>query len=248
MIRVLTPIGRSIGDQFRTGLALFLVAPAAVALVVVPEFAQHVAEIRLGMFDNIEAARAAAGDPIRWAFGYAKIAGLVLAFLACARAVWCRLNDGRWWDLREIAWWRFLAGLVLFGAVGSLAEPFAGLLPEKVIGVLRLVCSLVSMPFLFVMLAGLFGDRATGWRTLVLRSWPYVLLVLLLLVIGFGPAQLLHIANHKIALGAHPLLVWALMLWDSLVVGVLAALVGAGLAVSYHRFALRHSPTANHDA
>lgn len=61
------------------------VAPGLVALAVVPEFMQHVAEIRLGMFESLADARALAIDPTHWAFGYVKLAGFGLAILLLAR-------------------------------------------------------------------------------------------------------------------------------------------------------------------
>ena len=81
-------------------------APAVLALVVIPEFAQHVVEIRIGMFESAEAARSLQNEPTRWAFGYIKIAGLVLTFLAAARFWWTREHGGRWWDVRDLAWSR----------------------------------------------------------------------------------------------------------------------------------------------
>ena len=75
----------AIAEQFRLGISIFWIGPLVAALVVVPEFAQHVAEIYLGMFDGREAAITASQDPLRMGFGYVKIAGLVLTFIASAR-------------------------------------------------------------------------------------------------------------------------------------------------------------------
>lgn len=77
--------GRALIHLYPRGVSMIWLAPAALALVVIPEFAQHVVEVRLGMFDSVEAARSIQNDPTRWAFGYVKIAGLVLTFLAAAR-------------------------------------------------------------------------------------------------------------------------------------------------------------------
>lgn len=71
--------------SYRRGGLTLVAAPAIVALIVVPEFAQHVAEIQLGMFESKEAFKALSNDPTRWAFGYVKVAGVVLATLATAR-------------------------------------------------------------------------------------------------------------------------------------------------------------------
>ena len=51
--------GRALVDLYPKGLSLFWLAPAVMGLVVIPEFLQHVVEIRLGMFDSREAFDAA---------------------------------------------------------------------------------------------------------------------------------------------------------------------------------------------
>ena len=53
---------QSLLRQYRLGFSLFWLAPMAVALVVIPEFAQHVAEIKLGMFESRAAAHALSMD------------------------------------------------------------------------------------------------------------------------------------------------------------------------------------------
>lgn len=230
---------RSIVDLYPRGVALFWLAPAVLALVVVPEFLQHVAEIELGMFDNGESARKVADDPIRWAFGYAKIAGLILAFFAAARFWWLRGGEQRWWDLRTVAWGRFLAGLLLFCGLpllGELIEPVAGTTAKDVA---TWLITFATLPFLLLMLAGLFGDRQTTLRQMWTRGWPALLMLCLLVPLAFAPAQILHGFNHRWAFGAEPVLVWVLMIFDSLVVGLLAALTGTALFLGYAAFARR---------
>ena len=48
---------------------------------------------------------------------------------------------------------------------------------------------------------------------------------------AFGPAQALHMANHKLAMGQPLATVWALMAFDALWVGLFAALVGSAVFV-----------------
>ncbi len=230
---------RSVIDLYPRGVALFWLAPAVLALVVVPEFIQHVAEIELGMFGKGESARAVADDPLRWAFGYVKIAGLVLTFLAAARFWWVRASEQRWWDLRTVAWGRFLAGLLLFGALpllGELIEPVAGTTAKDIA---TWLITFATLPFLLLMLAGLFGDRQTTLRQMWTGGWPALLMLCVLVPLAFAPAQILHGFNHRWAFGAEPVLVWVLMIFDSLVVGLLAALTGTALFLGYAAFARR---------
>lgn len=226
----------AIGDYLTRTVSLFWIGPAVVALVVVPEFAQHVAEIHLGMFDSAAAAKLAGNDPLRWAFGYAKLTGLVLAFLASARFWWCRAHGGRWYDIRRLAWLRLVIGFVLFMTIGSAPELVPFLTGSKAPLALVIVASLLSLPYLFVMLAGLFGDRTTPMKALVVKSWPWLFLLALLGPLLFAPLSWLHGMNHRWALGAPDAAVWALMIFDSIVVGLMASSVGAALVTAYDRF------------
>lgn len=229
-------VWRSLIEQYRKGFALFVVAPLVLALIVIPEFAQHIAEIQLGMFDSREAARAVSNDPTRWAFGYVKLVGLVLTFLAAARFWWTQEHGGKWYDLRQMHWPRFIIGILLFIGVGMLAEPFKGYMAPTPFMLLQILVSLLSMPMLFYALSGLFGDDSVTLKQTMTKCWPYLALLLLLLIVGFAPAQFLHGLNHSWAISQHRALVWALMTFDALLVGLLAGLVGTGLYVAYSAF------------
>lgn len=241
----LTLVLHSVIEQYRKGFTLFVAGPLVLALIIIPEFAQHVVEIQLGMFDSRAAAKALADDPIRWAFGYAKLVGLVLTFFAAARFWWTREHGGTWWDLRQMHWPNFLIGAALFVGIGMLAEPFKAYVTETPFMLLQIFFSLLSLPMLFYALSGLFGDGSLTIRQAMTRSWAYLPLLLFLLMAGFAPAQILHGLNHSWALGQHPALVWALMIFDSLVVGLLASLVGSAMYVAYAAFDRRpHKETA----
>ncbi|MBJ7501469.1 MAG: hypothetical protein JHC57_17060 [Sphingopyxis sp.] len=233
---VVRAFGAALADYLRRSFGLFVIGPAVVALVFIPELLQHVAEIHLGMFDSLEKGRALGDHPLRMGFGYLKIAGLVLAFVASARFWWCRTHGGRWYDVRQVAWGRLILGFVLFMAIGSAGELFPLLTDRKAPVAVPILFSLLSLPFLFVMLAGLFGDRATPMKPLVTRSWPWLLLLAVLAPLGFAPLSWLHGMNHRWALGAHDALVWALMLFDAFVVALMASSIGAALFVAYDRF------------
>ena len=234
-------------ELYSKGLSMFWVAPWVLALVIIPEFAQHVAEISLGMFDSRDAAVALSNHPVRWGFGYAKIAGLLLCFFASARFWWNKANGGRWYDLRNIVWRKLLLGFVLFGVIGVLAEPFADVIPAVPLNILRTILAIISMPFLFLLLAGIFGDRSErhNWRSVLIQGWRYIPLLTLLLVAAYVPLFLLHGLNHRWAMGSPAAVVWALMLFDSLTVGAMAGCVGAAMYLSYRRFTCRLNGTTS---
>ena len=229
-------VWHSLIEQYRKGFALFIVGPLVLALIIIPEFAQHVVEIQIGMFDSREAAKALGNDPTRWAFGYVKLAGLVLTFFAAARFWWTREQGGTWWDLRQMHWPNFIIGAALFIGIGMLAEPFQAYVGVTPFTLLQLFVSLLSLPMLFYALSGLFDDGSVTIKQAMTRSWAYLPLLLFLLAAGFAPAQILHGLNHSWALGQPPALVWALMIFDSLVVGLLASLVGSAMYVAYAAF------------
>lgn len=153
------------------GISLLWKAPLVLALVVVPEFIQHVAEIQLGMFDGGAATRAAADHPIRWAFGYVKVAGVLLVFLAAGRFWWTRRSGGAWFNMRTVAWKRFGLGFVTFMGIPLLPLFATGRVSAMAIQAASLALTIPLLPMLFVMIAGLFGDRDTPIRDFWWRSW-----------------------------------------------------------------------------
>ena len=229
-------VWRSLVEQYHKGFALFVVGPIVLALIIIPEFAQHVVEIQIGMFDSREAAKALGNDPTRWAFGYVKLVGLALTFFAAARFWWTREHGGAWWNLRQMRWANFLIGAALFVGIGMLAEPFKAYVSATTFTLLQIFFSILSTPMLFYALSGMFGDGTVTMKQTMTRSWAFLPLLLLLMMTGFAPAQILHGMNHAWALGQHPAIVWALMVFDSLVVGLLASLVGSGMYVAYSAF------------
>ena len=233
----LTRAGQALVRLYPKGFSLLWKAPLVLALVVVPEFAQHVVEIQLGMFEGGAATRAAADSPLRWTFGYAKMVGVFLVFLAAARFWWTRRAARAWYDPRGIAWQRFGLGALLFMGVPLLPLLATGRVSEKTIQVASLILTIPLLPMLFVMIAGLFGDRDTPMRDFWRRSWGWTLFTALLLVLAFAPAQWLHGRNHQWAMGADLTLVWPLMIFDSVLVGLLAGLTGTALYLGYAAFA-----------
>lgn len=219
-------------ELYRRGFLLFALAPLIVALVVLPEFLQHVVEIRLGMFESIARARELANDPTRWAFGYVKLTGFLLAILGAARFWNAREQGGRWWDLRNVAWIRLALGVALFVGASALPEPLHGRVPEWAFQLLYWSLSLATLPLLLVILGALFGENGGSLVAGYLRGWRWLPLLLLLLVAAYGPAMAVHYGLHRLAVGQPAALIWPLMTLDSLVVGLNAALVGGALSLA----------------
>jgi hypothetical protein len=228
----------AIYESYRLGGRTFLIAPAIVAIAVLPEFIQHVVEIQLGMFDSMEAARRLANDPLRWGFGYAKIAGLVLAILLTTRLWACDGSVRRALLIPPGVLLRTVGALAVTLLIGLGLDYLAKLLPPLPGAALALVSAILQAGMTAWTVAQLIEDRTMTLRRALTTHLPTAALLFLLFFAAMAPAQLLHLANHRMALGQPDALVWPLMLFDSLLVGLMAALAGAGLFV-----AMRAGPT-----
>jgi len=229
--------GQALARLYPMGVSMLWKAPLVLGLVIVPEFIQHIVEIRIGMFDSREAFRELQFDSTRMAIGFVKVAGLLLVMIASARFWATRERGLAWYVVADIDWRRFAPGFFLFGLVPAAPALFEAQIGENTAQALGTAISLLLLPALFLMLAGLFGDRETTSRDIWRRSWPWAILMALLLIFAFAPAQWLHGKNHDWALGADPATVWALMIFDSLLVGLLAGLTGTALYLGYAAFA-----------
>ena len=217
----------------RDGFRIWWLAPLIPALVVVPEFIQHVAEIRIGMFDSREAARALSDDPRRMVWGYLKIAGLLIAILAAARFWGARASGTRWWDLRTV---RLGALALAFGLMLLTGLPeilLEGRVSEEIGMAITLAISLATLPLLVLLVAALVGDGSMTLRSAFRNGWLPALRMLVFAAILWVPLQWLHGKNHDWAMGQDSAIVWALMVFDSLVVGLLAMMAGTAFHHGY---------------
>lgn len=225
--------GRALLDTYRLGGRAFVVAPVLVAIAVVPEFVQHVAEIRLGMFDSLADARALANDPTRWRFGYAKLAGFGLSILLVAR-FWATGSVRRAVLMPPLALVRLLLAFAVLMGVGWAFEQLVARTDSTPAWLaVSIVSWSLQMGLTVWLVAALVEDDETSVTTAFTRRLPSALLLTLLLAAAFFPAQIVHGLNHKFALGQPDAVVWALMVWDSAVVGLIAALTGSALWVGY---------------
>ena len=225
--------GWAIVSTYRRAVRMWLVAPAIVAIAVVPEFAQHVAEIHLGMFESREAFKALSNDPLRWTFGYAKVAGLILAMLATVRFLaFGSMRQALLIRPANLLRLAFAMGLTFIAELPFqwLREASASILLD---GILTAVSVVLQAGLLVYVVGTLIDDRSNSLRVAFGERWPTAILMTLLAAVAFLPAQALHTGNHLAAMGQHPLIVWPIMLFDSLLVGMIATLVGAALYTAY---------------
>lgn len=224
-------MGRAVMETYRLGGRAVRAAPLVLVIAVVPEFLQHIAEIHLGMFVSVEQFRALANDPLRWGFGYVKIAGFVIGILTVAR-FWSVRSVRRTLLVPPMTFVRVVVGLVVGLAVAS---PFMWLdkqgLPLAIAVPLQIVSGIIQGGFLIYVVGALIEDASVTPKRAMTSLLPAGIVLSVLAAVAFGPAQALHMANHKLALGQPLPIVWALMVFDALWVGLFAALVGSALFV-----------------
>ena len=227
--------GAAIAETYRLGGRTLVAAPLIVALVVVPEAAQHVAEIKLGMFESREAFRSMADHPTRWAFGYAKVAGVVATMLFTAR-FWATGSVRKALLMPPNDLPRLVFAIALTFAAGlpfEWAQAQGPGLPMVASVALHVISAIIQAGLVVFVMAALLGDRTVTLRAAFSRRWPTAIVITLLFAIAFVPAQALHMANHALAIGRPEPLVWAVIAFDSLLVGLLSALMGTALYVGF---------------
>lgn len=224
-------VAGQLAELYRRGLALFARAPLIVAIVAVPELLQHGFEIHIGMFESAARGRALADDPGRWAFGYAKLAGLLIAM--CAAARFWHLHDRLWWDLRGVAWVRLAIAILMFIGLSASAASLETRVPDPVYWTIYVAVSFVVLPLIFAMIAALLGeDHPTPLESLW-TGWRGLPLLVLLLVAAYVPTMAMHHLLHRLALGRPMPIVTVLMTLDALVVAMIASCAGAAFALAH---------------
>lgn len=230
---IVVGIARRIAFAYRLGGRTVRFAPLFLLPAAATELAQHGAEYHLGMFDSLAAFRGLAMDPTRWAFGYAKVAGFMATILLVAR-FWA--VDGVMARVPRIGW-RF-AGRLALGIAASIAiavlDHGLGHANAAFAAVSGIVNFLISTGLTLYVMGALFGDEEATLRWCFTAGWPRAVTTTLFAAAAFVPCQLLHLLDHKIAIGSPAPVVATAMLWDGLFIGLFGALVGSALFVGFH--------------
>lgn len=181
------------------GFRLWWLAPLIPLVAVLPEFAQHVAENQLGMFDSREAAQAIGSSDMRWTFGYVKLAGYLVAILLAIR-FWAARGDATpWWSPKGVAWRVFGFALLL-----NIATSFAGAGVDLIIAgkdpmigeAAGIVFSILKLPVVVLLVAGLVGDKNATVARVYRDGWMAALRIVLFSAVVLTPLMWLHGQNH----------------------------------------------------
>lgn len=217
----------------RDGPRLFLLVPVIPLIVMVPEFVQHVAEIRLGMFASLNAFKALNYDHMRMTFGVIKVAATFVGFLAAAR-FWTNRAGGRSpLFLDGLSWKRLVVALAMNVAISLASAGLARVLPNKLVTPASVIFSVATLPFLVFLMAVLLEDPLASLGRAYRSGWAKALRMAVFFAIPFFALQMLHRYDHMAALGQPPPVVWTLMAWDTLAVGLMIAIGGTALHHGY---------------
>jgi hypothetical protein len=208
------------------GSIAFLIACPLLALIpVVFELLQHMAEVHIGMYDSIAAAKAVEHHPMRIAFGMLKIAALtvpiywVTRFLPHRDARFAATFD----PLAARLFAAFLVFALAFQAIQLWVTPKSAL-PMLATFVVGEIVTILILPWA---VAAALGNRAVGIRAssaIMARHIPWTFGLVMVAVI---PLLIPHYAFAALAITGPKMLLWPTLIVDSLLVGWMTAVMAA---------------------
>ena len=217
----------------REGMAFLIACPLLALIPVLAEFAQHVIEMQLGMYNGIDGAKAADGDPLRMQFGFVKVLALlfmgypIIRFLAGGR------DKAAAYQLEPRALALFAVPLTI-----QLAITAFDLFSPQVSTTYSMVSFVVMMlvtPFLLRWMTaaplGIWISPARSAR----EMWPAWLWALAFGIVAMLPLMLIHYALGLGAIFAPDWAKWPMLVIDSFIVAWLSATMVASEWVSANR-------------
>lgn len=221
--------------------------PLLIAFPMMAELTQHIVEYRIGMFTNVAAMRAVAGNADRMGFGQLKVLSLIFLLywvsrgLAFGRGGAHRvLGDGRSaWLFLWVTVYIFGVGLVQqFG--GAFLAPYVGRKALVAIGFGFFAASVVVDLYLTVWKVGAaLGNRALTPRASFGIMHGNFWWSLGYFVIMFAPGLVIHYALNGLAVGRPSTLLWVILVFDALLVGYFGILIAVGNYIIARRAAER---------
>ncbi|WP_019516549.1 hypothetical protein [Sphingomonas sp. Mn802worker] len=239
---------RSIKQVYGGAARFARAAPLLFLVPVLIELAQHIVEVQSGMYVSRDVARAVASDPVRMAFGFAKILALLLPgywfvrFLAFEGDTRRMLSfDARALGLFAIQF--VLAGsvqyLMLFGPSLSALFGLDARSASVVTAVLAVAQSVLGIYLTAWFVAWPLGNASLGpLRSCAVMAGSFWRAVVYLLA-GVIPLMALHYALGLGAIGRPSALVWVMLALDAIVVGCLALTMSAAKYVAARDGAMR---------
>lgn len=217
------------------GAAAFLIACPLLALIpVVSELVQHIAEVHIGMYDSVAAAKAVEHHPLRMGLGLVKIISLTVPTYWVSRFLY---SPSPGFASRAEA-----PAVALFAYYLLFQLALAAVNLAVTVGSVPALAAMFALSFMISALLAAWGVAASlGKREfgplasarLMARHLPFTIALQLIATL---PLMIIHYAAAGMALlGPKPML-WPTLAADSLLVGYLSPLI---IASSY--FAAMHA-------
>jgi hypothetical protein len=243
-----TNLWRDVREIYGSAWAFALACPILFLIPVLFEFAQHVVEVRSGLYLSPDSARAAENDPSRMIFGFWKVLAISLPTYWLYRYIVSKRDAAyaRAFEPRAVLMWLaiFLPTVMLMSWLSLFGPSLPGLfgLEGKAATVLKLVSALAQTGTGIYLTAWFVawsqGNAAIGPRTSFRIMNGFFWHTVALILAGTFPLMALHYAA-LFAIGQPEALVWAAMVLDSFVVGFLSLTMIGANAVAAMRAAER---------
>lgn len=208
-------------------------APLVPLVTIFTQFLLHITEVQLGMFETRESFARQVGNSQRMLWTGVALAGVAFSIMASARFWGAKAIGRTWWKPMSIAWGTLLTGTVLCLALGLPLFWLAAILSGAVGAVIQWVAFVTVLPPIIMIVAGLARDHRVTIRSAYEKEWYTALRVVILVSFAIVPFFVLHSYNHMLALGRGHLPLLFILLWDSLVMGVLASAAGTALTYGF---------------
>ncbi len=226
--RFFTDLGGTYVDSLRAIKAL----PWLFAAIIGWEFAQHIVEVRIGMFESQEMGRAVADDGLRMAFGWVKMASIYVGAFFVIRYFISQRSDRSLAPLGS-AGLRYLPyfaySLVVFAALFYARS----LITEEHVDTFRAAVGLGQQllePLLIAWVVAAATDgRISGPIASARRLGLLYFLALPLLLLARVPASLLHQHLNQTAVGSMGTELWLTLAIDAVVVGLIVSIVPSAM-------------------
>jgi len=203
--------------------------PLLFALFVGWEFAQHVAEVRSGMYVSLAAAKAVQYDPARMALGWVKMLSVYVGGFFTIRYLVRRAGGAV--DPIGTAALRYAPYVAYSLIVFALVLYAPQLVSGDGVMILRAVVGLSQVfiePLLMAWIVSAATDGAVRGPIASARrtGWLYIW-ALLLFFVGRLPVNAVHQLINRYAIGQAPGTVWAMLAVDALSVALIIAVIPA---------------------
>ena len=225
--------GKSFLFVHREAFAFMLACPLIALIPILAELLQHYVEMGIGMYDGVEGAKAAEASASRMQFGMLKVAALSVMSYPVIRFVAGNRNAAAARSLEPRALKLFSGVLAI--SLGTAALDLFVLRSYPVASLSLFAASLVFGPLLLRWYAGAplgvwISPLQSTREMLPVWLWAFGLTFMAML-----PLMIMHYALSTWAIFATATLKWPVLIADSLVVGLLSAVMAGTQWVAANR-------------